>query len=197
MCPHGKVNNPCSQALRWMLSVLEMEASRSIYHALIFRLLNFLFCSKGGGGKGGGRGGSGGNEGESESFNFRQWLAKFGQGLGKTGRSLGKTAAAILLLLSIFYASHFIQPLSRATVNGLRWVLRLDGAGSRRVSHAKLYSIWPCHATQSDVLSFLRLLQPYPLLNSEIQEQIAGSAVTSLAQASNRSNTGSVPVVVR
>lgn len=85
--------------------------------------------------KGGGRRGGGGGGGDSEggSFDFRQWLANLAQGLGKTGRSLGKTVAAILLLLSIFYASNFIKPLMRATINGLRWVLRLDGAGSRRV----------------------------------------------------------------
>lgn len=85
--------------------------------------------------KGGGRRGGGGGGGDSEggSFDFRQWLANLFQGLGKTGRSLGKTVAAILLLLSIFYASNFIKPLMRATINGLRWVLRLDGAGSRRV----------------------------------------------------------------
>ncbi|CAL5219204.1 g995 [Coccomyxa viridis] len=85
-------------------------------------------------GKGGGRRGGGGGGGDSEggSFDFRQWLANLFQGLGKTGRSLGKTVAAILLLLSIFYASNFIKPLMRATINGLRWVLRLDGAGSRR-----------------------------------------------------------------
>ena len=60
-------------------------------------------------------------------------MANMVQGLGKTGRSLGKTVAAILLLLSIFYASSFIKPLMRVTIQGLRWVLRLDGAGSRRV----------------------------------------------------------------
>ena len=89
---------------------------------------------KGGGRRGGGGGGGAGGDSEGGSFDFRQWLAKLTQGLGKTGSSLGKTALAILLLLSIFYASNFIQPLMRATINALRWVLRLDGAGSRRVS---------------------------------------------------------------
>ena len=80
-------------------------------------------------------GGGGGSRdgGESEPFDFRRWLAAFTQGLGKTARSLGKTMAAILLLASIFYGSHFIKPLSQATVKGVRWLLRLDGAGSRRV----------------------------------------------------------------
>ena len=91
-------------------------------------------CTSKGGGRRGGGGGGGGGESEDGSFDFRQWLATLAQGLGKTGRSLGKTVAAILLLLSIFYASNFIQPLMRATINGLRWVLRLDGTGSRRVS---------------------------------------------------------------
>lgn len=85
--------------------------------------------------EGGGRRGGGGGGGKSEdgSFDLRQWLANLAQGLSKTGSSLGKTVAAVLLLLSIFYASNFIRPLTRATINGLRWVLRLDGAGSRRV----------------------------------------------------------------
>ena len=41
--------------------------------------------------------------------------------------------AAVLLLLSIFLASAFVQPAFRAAVRGVRWLLRLDGAGSRRV----------------------------------------------------------------
>ena len=48
-------------------------------------------------------------------------------------RSLAKTMAAVLLLLSIFLASAFVQPAFQAAVRGLRWVLRLEGAGSRRV----------------------------------------------------------------
>ena len=89
---------------------------------------------------GGRRGGGGGDGAESEPFNFRQWLAAFAQGLGKTARSLGKTLAAVLLLASIFYGSHFIQPLTQAAKKGVRWLLRLDGAGSRRVR--------PCRAAQ-------------------------------------------------
>ena len=90
-----------------------------------------------GGGRRGGSGG-GGDGGESEPFDFRRWLAAFTQGLGKKARSLGKTLAAILLLASIFYGSHFIKPLAQAAKRGVRWLLRLDGAGSRRVS--------PCQA---------------------------------------------------
>ena len=86
-----------------------------------------------GGGRRGGGGGGGGDGGESEPFDFRRWLAAFTQGLGKTARSLGKTLAAILLLASIFYGSHFIKPLAQAAKRGVRWLLRLDGAGSRRV----------------------------------------------------------------
>lgn len=48
-------------------------------------------------------------------------------------RSLVKTMAAVLLLLGIFLASAFVQPAFRAAVRGVRWLLRLDGAGSRRV----------------------------------------------------------------
>ena len=77
-----------------------------------------------GGGRRGGGGGGGGDGGESEPFDFRRWLAAFTQGLGKTARSLGKTLAAILLLASIFYGSHFIKPLAQAAKRGVRWLLR-------------------------------------------------------------------------
>ena len=73
---------------------------------------------------GGRRGGGGGGDGsESEPFHFRRWLAALTQGLGKTARSLGKTLAAISLLASIFYGSHFIQPLAQAAKRGVRWLL--------------------------------------------------------------------------
>ena len=100
---------------------------------ILVSMTAFAFA-KGGGRRGGGGGGGAGGDAEGGSFDFRQWMAKLAQSLGKTGRSLGKTALAVLLLLSIFYASNFIQPLMRATITALRWVLRLDGAGSRRVS---------------------------------------------------------------
>lgn len=42
--------------------------------------------------------------------------------------------AALLLLLSIFYAATFVRPLSAAALNAVRYILRLDGRGARRVS---------------------------------------------------------------
>jgi hypothetical protein len=41
--------------------------------------------------------------------------------------------AAIILLITIFSASHLIQPAIQAIFKGVRWLLRLDGGGSRRV----------------------------------------------------------------
>ena len=109
--------------MHWMSSAMVLS---------LLGLRKVVVGMQGGGGRGGGGGGSGGG-GESEPFDFRRWLAAFTQGLGKTARSLGKTLAAILLLASIFYGSNFIKPLAQAAKRGVRWLLRLDGAGSRRV----------------------------------------------------------------
>ncbi|KAK9908672.1 hypothetical protein WJX75_001240 [Coccomyxa subellipsoidea] len=88
----------------------------------------------GGGGSGkGGKGGKGGGDGEgSGGFNWREWSAKFLRDLGGGAKSAAQTVAALLLLLSIFYAATFVRPLSAAALNAVRYILRLDGRGARR-----------------------------------------------------------------
>lgn len=83
------------------------------------------------GGKGG-RGGGGDGE-DGGGFNLREWSAKFLRDLGGGAKSLLQTVAALLLLLSVFYAASFVRPLSAAALNAVRYILRLDGRGARRV----------------------------------------------------------------
>ncbi|BDA41661.1 hypothetical protein COCOBI_02-4420 [Coccomyxa sp. Obi] len=88
----------------------------------------------GGGGSGkGGKGGRGGGDGDGgDGFNWREWSAKFLRDLGGGAKSVAQTIAALLLMLSVFYAASFVRPLSAAALNAVRYILRLDGRGARR-----------------------------------------------------------------
>ena len=93
----------------------------------------------------GGKGGRGGGDGDGGSgFNWREWTAKFLRDLGGGAKSVAQTIAALLLMLSVFYAASFVRPLSAAALNAVRYILRLDGRGARRVRVFPMLDAAPC-----------------------------------------------------
>jgi hypothetical protein len=85
------------------------------------------------GGKGRKRGGGGGGDGGEGAFDWRAWVQDFVRGTGKGLRSVGQAGGALLLLLAIFYGASLVKPAAAAGMAAVRWLLRLDGRGSRRV----------------------------------------------------------------
>ena len=85
-------------------------------------------CMQGGKGRGGG----GGDEGEG-AFDWRAFVQSLIRSTGKTARSVGQATGALLLLLAIFYGASLVKPAAAAGLAAVRWLLRLDGRGSRRV----------------------------------------------------------------
>ncbi len=101
----------------------------------------------------GGKGGRGGGDGDGgDGFNWREWSAKFLRDLGGGAKSVAQTIAALLLMLSVFYAASFVRPLSAAALNAVRYILRLDGRGARRVSLPPLLDAAPCLTVHDDLM---------------------------------------------
>jgi hypothetical protein len=87
----------------------------------------------GGGGGGGGSGGGGGGGGSGGgSGGLRGWAEGFGRGLGAGARAVLQTVAAVALFSAVLLGVPLLRPLPGLLSRGVRWVLRLDGRGSRR-----------------------------------------------------------------